>query len=108
MCVIASRLNGRNNLSDHVYIFLVVLLTFKVGRNNVSGHVYVFHVVMTCYTSTCQHKTTRSCKHYHNIRVWGWGEGSIDYGSVYGTPACCDNVYMVEFFYVDMSRYDTS
>ena len=59
---------GRNNLSDHVYLFFVVLLIFKVLRNNLSGHVYVFHVVMTCYTSTCQHKTTRPCKHYRNIR----------------------------------------
>ena len=59
---------SRNNLSDHVYWFLIVLLIFKVGRNNLSGHVYIFHVVMTCYTSTCQYKTTRRCKHYRNIR----------------------------------------
>ena len=58
----------RNNLSDHVYLFLVVLLIFNVGRNSLSGHVYVFHVVMTCYTSTCQHKTTGPRKHYRNIR----------------------------------------
>ena len=57
-----------NNLSDHVYLLLVVLLIFKIGRNNLTGHVYVFHVVMTCYTSTCQHKKTRPCKHYRNIR----------------------------------------
>ena len=67
---------GRNNLRDHVYLFLVVLLIFKVGRNSLSGHVYVFHIVMTCYTSSCQHKTTRPCKHYRNIR--GGGGGSID------------------------------
>ena len=59
----------RNNLSGHVYLFFVVLL-IKVGRNNLSGRVYIFHVVMTCSTSTCQHKTTRPCKHYRNIRVW--------------------------------------
>ena len=58
---------SRNNLSDHVYLFLFILLIFKVCRNNLSGHVYIFHVVMTCYTSTCQHKTTRPCKHYRNI-----------------------------------------
>ena len=46
----------RNNLSDHVYLFLDVLLIFKVGRNNLNDHVYVFHVVMTCYTLTCQHQ----------------------------------------------------
>ena len=41
----------RNNLSDHVYLFPVVLLIFKVGRKkiNLGGHVYVFHVVMTLY-----------------------------------------------------------
>ena len=64
---------GRNNLNDHVYIFLVILLIFKIGRNNLSGHVYVFHVVMTCYASTCQHTTTRPCKHYPNIRGRGGG-----------------------------------
>ena len=58
---------SRNNLSDHVYLILVILLIFNVGRNNLSDHVYIFHVVMTCYTSTCQHKTTRPCKHYRNI-----------------------------------------
>ena len=67
----------RNNLSVHVYLFLDVLLIFKVGHNNISGHVYVFHVVMTCYTSTCQHKATRPCNHYRNIRGvcggGGWG-----------------------------------
>ena len=26
----------RNDLSDHVYLFLVVLLIFKFGRNNLS------------------------------------------------------------------------
>ena len=34
-----------NNLSDHVYLFLVVLLIFKVGHNILCGHVYVFHDV---------------------------------------------------------------
>ena len=66
-CVIASHV-FHNNLSDHVYLFLVILLIFKVSRNKLSGHVYVFHVVMTCYTSTSQHKKTRPCKHYRNIR----------------------------------------
>ena len=46
----------------------MVLLIFKVGCNNLSLHVYIFHVVMTCYTSTCQHKTTRPCKHNRNFR----------------------------------------
>ena len=32
--------------------------------------------------------------HVHTKRLW--------------TPECCDNVHMVEFFYVDMSRYKTS
>ena len=59
---------GPNNLSGHVYLFLIVLVIFKIGRNNLSGQVYIFHVVMTCYTSSCQHKTTRPCKHYRNIR----------------------------------------
>ena len=66
-----------NNLSDHVYLFLVVLMILKVGRNNLSGHIYVFHVVMTCYTSICQHKTTRPCKHYRNIRGGGVIDASV-------------------------------
>ena len=66
---------GRNNLSDHVYLLLVVLLIFKIGRNNLSGHVYDFRVIMTCYTSTCQHKTNRPCKHYRIIHVWVWVGG---------------------------------
>ena len=57
----------RNNISGHVYLFLVVLLIFKVGRSNLNGHVHVFHVVMAYYTSICQHKKTRPCKHYRNI-----------------------------------------
>ena len=52
-CVIASRVNDlqvrRINLSDHVYLFFVVLLTFKFSRNNLSGHVYIFHVVLLIY-----------------------------------------------------------
>ena len=78
-CVIASHLNVvgcRNNVSDHVYLLLVVLLIFKIGRNNLSGHVYDFRVIMTCYTSTCQYKTNRPCKHYRIMR--GGGGGSID------------------------------
>ena len=60
-----------NNLSDHVYL-LLVLLIFKIGRNNLTGHVYVFHVVMTCYTSTCQHK---KLDHVNIIATFA---GSID------------------------------
>ena len=30
------------------------------------------------------------------------------YGSDYGPPECCNNVYMGKLFYVDMSRYNTS
>ena len=33
---------------------------------------------------------------------------SCGYGSVYGPHECCNNVYMVELFYVDMSKYNTS
>ena len=29
---------------------------------------------------------------------------AVTYGSVYGPAECCDNVYMVELFYVDKSR----
>ena len=61
----------RNNLSDHVYLFLVVLLIFKVSRNNLSDNLYAFHDVMTCYTSTCQLKLD----HVNIIATFG---GSID------------------------------
>ena len=63
----------RNNLSDHVYLFLVVLLMFKVGRNNLSGHCYVYHVVMTCYTSTCQQQNKLD-----HINITATFEESID------------------------------
>ena len=33
---------------------------------------------------------------------------SDDYGSVYGPIECCDNVYMVELFYFDISMYNTA
>ena len=66
----------RNSLSDHVYLYLVVFLIFKVGRIDLSGHVYVFHVVMTCYTSTCHNKTTSPYKSYRNIRGGGGGGGA--------------------------------
>ena len=40
---------GRNNLGGHVYLFLVVLLTFRVGTNNLSGHVYIFLAVLLIF-----------------------------------------------------------
>ena len=39
----------RINLSDHVYLFLVVLLIFKVICNDLSDHVYIFHVVLLIF-----------------------------------------------------------
>ena len=37
---------SRNHFSGHVYIFQVFLLIFKVGRKNLSDHVYLFLVVL--------------------------------------------------------------
>ena len=48
---------------------------------------------------------------YGNSKLFFYGQVNIDirkYGSVYGPPESCDYVYMVELFYVDMSRYNTS
>ena len=44
---------GRNNLSNHVYLFFVVLLIFKVSHNNLSGHVYIFLVVLLIFKVSC-------------------------------------------------------
>ena len=88
---------SRNNFSDYVYLFRIVLVIFKVGRNNLSGQVYIFHVVRTCYTSTCQHKTTRPCKHYPNSR------GSID-ASVLSN--CVVLYLMTSLILVFLSRKD--
>ena len=74
-----------NSLSDHIYLFLVVLLIFMVGRNNLSGHVYAFLVVMKCYP---QHVNIKQFDHVNIITTFA---GSID-ASVYLSYASCNVV----------------
>ena len=63
---------------------------------------------MPSWCVTPQHVNIKQLDHVNIIASFGGGGATGLYGSVYGPSECCDNVYMVELFYVDMSMYNTS